>query len=136
METADPWEIMITEPIRDVLVSGYIDSEEPPCFNALYKRVYFMFDHTKIEMYIDDKAKICFRAIENINQWFDLDDDDRFSLMSIYLLVFKTEQAVCIKSLSCDEPLLSELTINYVDDGMERKVMFDPRNFFGFSFNH
>lgn len=135
MEKADFLSLIVTEPIRDVLVSGYVDSEEPPVFHPLYERLYFLFDRKKIEAYVGDESRIVFKAVEKIERWVDVDEDDRFSVMSIYSLVFRTEQAVRVLSAICDDSPLSELKIRYVEGESERCTIFDPRNFFGFSFD-
>lgn len=135
MEKADFLNLMVSESVRDILVSGYVDSEDPPVFHPLYERLYFLFDREKIEAYVGDESRIVFNAVEKIEKWFDIDEDDRFSVMSIYSLAFKTEQTIRVMSAICDDSLLAELKIRYFNGESEEFVTFDPRNFFGFSFD-
>ncbi|KFF25947.1 hypothetical protein [Chryseobacterium vrystaatense] len=134
MEKNDFLHFVITEPIRDILVSGYVDLQNIPVFHPLYERIYLIFDQIKIEICVGDESKIIFTVIENIRQWIDVDEDDLFSVMSIYSLVFKTEQVIRIISAACGDSLLSGLKLKYIDGEAERCVTFDPKNFFGFSF--
>ncbi|MDR2209772.1 MAG: hypothetical protein LBE22_12630 [Azoarcus sp.] len=134
MEKSDFLNLLVVEPILDILVSGYVESEEFLVFHPLFERLYFLFDRVKIEVYVGNESRIVFRTVEKIEQWIDIDEDDRFSVMSIYSLVFKTEQSVHVVSAVCNDLPLSGLKIRYVDGEFERCVTFDPRNFFGFSF--
>jgi hypothetical protein len=135
MKHSDFLEIINSEPICDIMVSGYIDSENPPIFHPLYERLYFFFSDSKVEIYLGEDSLVNFKFFEQVEQWTDVDEDDKFSMMSIYSLVFKTEQQVSVTSFTCDDLPFSKLKISYIQADVEKNVTFDPRNFFGFSFN-
>ena len=124
---------MIQGTISDVEVSGYIDSETPPVFHPMYERIYFTVNEDIFELYINDGV-ICYNQLNNINEWFDVDEDDRFSLMSIYSQLFKTEQEIKITQIDYKEIPFSTIKINYKDGGNERQLFLDPNNFFGFTY--
>lgn len=124
---------MIQGTISDVEVSGYIDSETPPVFHPMYERIYFTVNEDIFELYIDDGI-ICYNQLNNINEWFDVDEDDRFSLMSIYSQLFKTEQEIKITQIDYKVISFSTIKINYKDGGNERQLFLDPNNFFGFTY--
>lgn len=133
MEKADFLQMLVRDPLRDVIVSGFIDSETPRMFHPLYERLYFVFDEIKVQMQLGDDAKISFREVGVVQQWIDLDEDDLFSAMSLYSVVFRTEQAVQIRSAQCADDALAVLDVTFFDGAGDRCVTFDPRNFFGFS---
>lgn len=124
---------MIQGNINDVEVSGYIDSETPPVFHPMYERIYFTVNEDIFELYIDDGI-ICYNQLNNINEWFDVDEDDRFSLMSIYSQLFKTEQEIKVTQIDYKAIPFSTIKINYEDGGNERQLFLDPNNFFGFTY--
>jgi hypothetical protein len=126
---------MLEKPLRDVLVGGFIDSEAPCVFHPLYEHIYFMTSDKIIEMSIGEDAKIILKFIEKIETWSNIDEDDQFAIMSIYSLLFKTEQEVKVTSIYYQDTLLSELRMEYFDGVIRKNVIFDPRNFFGFSFS-
>ena len=119
--------------ISDVLVSGYIDGEIPPVFHPMYERIYFIVNDDIFELYIDDGV-VRHNQLKNINQWFDVDDDDKFSLMSIYSQLFKTEQEIQITQIDYKAVSFSTIKINYKDGENERQLFLDPNNFFGFTY--
>lgn len=119
--------------ISDVLVSGYIDGETPPVFHPMYERVYFIVNDDIFELYIDDGV-VRHNQLKNINQWFDVDDEDKFSLMSIYSQLFKTEQEIQITQIDYKAVSFSAIKINYKDGENERQLFLDPNNFFGFTY--
>lgn len=119
--------------ISDVLVSGYIDGEIPPVFHPMYERIYFIVNDDIFELYIDDGV-VRHNQLKNINQWFDVDDDDKFSLMSIYSQLFKTEQEIQITQIDYKAVSFSAIKINYKDGENERQLFLDPNNFFGFTY--
>jgi len=119
--------------ISDVLVSGYIDGEIPPVFHPMYERIYFIVNDDIFELYIDDGV-VRHNQLKNINQWFDVDDDDKFSLMSIYSQLFKTEQEIQITQIDYKAVSFSTIKINYKDGENQRQLFLDPNNFFGFTY--
>ncbi|HDJ1442400.1 TPA: hypothetical protein PPN70_004871 [Serratia rubidaea] len=119
--------------ISDVMVSGYLDTETPPIFHPMYERIYFFICDDIFEVYINDGV-IDFNILERIDKWFDLDDDDTFSLMSIYSQLFKTEQSVAIESIDYNNVPFSDMGINYSDGENKKLIHICPNNFFGFTF--
>ena len=126
---------MIQGIISDVMVSGYLDAETPPVFHPMYERLYFIINDDIFELYIDDGI-IRYHPLKNINAWFDVDDDDKFSLMSIYSQLFKTEQEVKITQVNYDAIPFSTIEINYKNGENERQLFLDPNNFFGFTYHN
>lgn len=124
---------MIQGTISDVIVSGYIDGETPPVFHPMYERIYFIVNDNIFELYIDDGV-VRYNQLKNINQWFDVDGDDKFSLMSIYSQLFKTEQEIQITQIDYKAVSFSAIKINYKDGENERQLFLDPNNFFGFTY--
>lgn len=120
--------------IIDVLVSGYVDFEKNLIFHPMYDRIYFVFDSMKFEISIDDFGFINVSNIAKIEKWFDLDEDNCFSLMSIYSQLFKTEQKVVITSVDNQSGPFDSLALIYRDGFIERRLYLDPNNFFGFTF--
>lgn len=124
---------MIQSTISDVLVSGYIDTETPPVFHPMYERVYFIVNSDIFELYIDDGV-IRHEKLKKISEWFEVDEDDKFSLMSMYSQLFKTEQKIRITKIEYNAVPFSTIEINYKDGGDERQLFLDPSNFFGFMY--
>lgn len=124
---------MLQGNISDVMVTGYIDTETPPVFHPMYDRIYFIINENIFELYIDDGI-ICCNYLKNINEWFDVDEDDQFSLMSIYSQLFKTEQEIKVTQIDYKAIRFSTLEINYKDGENERQLFLDPNNFFGFTY--
>jgi hypothetical protein len=124
---------MLQGNISDVMVTGYIDTETPPVFHPMYDRIYFIINENIFELYIDDGI-ICYNYLKNINEWFDVDEDDQFSLMSIYSQLFKTEQEIKVTQIDYKAIPFSPLEINYKDGRNERQLFLDPNNFFGFTY--
>lgn len=124
---------MLQGNISDVMVTGYIDTETPPVFHPMYDRIYFIINENIFELYIDDGI-ICCNYLKNINEWFDVDEDDQFSLMSIYSQLFKTEQEIKVTQMDYKAIRFSTLEINYKDGENERQLFLDPNNFFGFTY--
>ncbi len=124
---------MLQGNISDVMVTGYIDTETPPVFHPMYDRIYFIINENIFELYIDDGI-ICYNYLKNINEWFDVDEDDQFSLMSIYSQLFKTEQEIKVTQIDYKAIRFSTLEINYKDGENERQLFLDPNNFFGFTY--
>lgn len=124
---------MLQGNISDVMVTGYIDTESPPVFHPMYDRIYFIINENIFELYIDDGI-ICYNYLKNINEWFDVDEDDQFSLMSIYSQLFKTEQEIKVTQIDYKAIRFSTLEINYKDGENERQLFLDPNNFFGFTY--
>ncbi|AYH01629.1 hypothetical protein F6Q07_21890 [Pectobacterium parmentieri] len=125
---------LTNEPIIDVIVSGYVDSESPSVFHPMYGRVYFIFNNMKFEVCIDDFGFIYANSVTEIEIWFDLDEDDKFSLMSIYAQLFKTEQEITVVSVTNQSEPFGILTLNYREGLIDRHLCLDPHNFFGFTF--
>lgn len=124
---------MLQGNISDVMVTGYIDTETPPVFHPMYDRIYFIINEDIFELYIDDGI-ICYNYLKNINEQFDVDEDDQFSLMSIYSQLFKTEQEIKVTQIDYKAIRFSTLEINYKDGENERQLFLDPNNFFGFTY--
>lgn len=124
---------MLQGNISDVMVTGYIDTETPPVFHPMYDRIYFIINENIFELYIDDGI-ICYNYLKNINEWFDVDEDDQFSLMSIYSQLFKTEQEIKVTQIDYKAIRFSTLEINYKGGENERQLFLDPNNFFGFTY--
>lgn len=124
---------MLQGNISDVMVTGYIDTETPPVFHPMYDRIYFIINEDIFELYIDDGI-ICYNYLKNINEWFDVDEDDQFSLMSIYSQLFKTEQEIKVTQIDYKAIRFSTLEINYKGGENERQLFLDPNNFFGFTY--
>lgn len=120
--------------IIDVMVSGYIDTETLPVFHPMYERIYFIINENIFELYIDDDGIIQHNNLKNINLWFDIDEDDQFSLMSIYSQLFKTEHEIKVTQIDYKSIPFSNIKINYKDGKEERQLFLDPNNFFGFTY--
>ena len=120
--------------INDVIVSGYIDTETLPVFHPMYERIYFIINENIFELYIDDDGIIQHNNLKNINLWFDIDEDDQFSLMSIYSQLFKTEHEIKVMQIDYKAIPFSNIKINYKDGQEERQLFLDPNNFFGFTY--
>lgn len=118
--------------VRDVVVTGYIDSDAPPVFHPMYDRVYFISDETIFEFYIDDDGVVNSHLVENIAPWFEVDEDDQFSMMSIYSQLFKTEQEVRIVGVNYSDTPFSGVFLEYKEGDEERLLTLEPNNFFGF----
>ena len=121
------------EKLNDVIVSGYIDSEMPLVFHPMFERLFFVFDDLTYEVYLDD-GLIKANEINKITIWFDVDEDDYFSLMSIYSQLFKTESEVRISKISYEKVSVHVMSIIYHEGDIERVLTLDPNNFFGFTF--
>ncbi|WP_445335511.1 hypothetical protein ACSR9H_17400 [Citrobacter koseri] len=126
--------VSIREPVVDVLVSGFIDENDSLVFHPMYNRIYFIFNNNIFELYINDDGYINIRNIEKIEAWFDVDEDDKFSLMSIYSQAFKTEQEIIISKISYEKIPFSKMSIIYNEGDIERVLILDSNNFFGFTF--
>lgn len=120
--------------IIDVMISGYIDTETLPVFHPMYERIYFIINENIFELYIDDDGIIQHNNLKNINLWFDIDEDDQFSLMSIYSQLFKTEHEIKVMQIDYKAIPFSNIKINYKDGQEERQLFLDPNNFFGFTY--
>lgn len=120
--------------IIDVMISGYIDTETLPVFHPMYERIYFIINENIFELYIDDDGIIQHNNLKNINLWFDIDEDDQFSLMSIYSQLFKTEHEIKVTQIDYKAIPFSNIKINYKDGQEERQLFLDPNNFFGFTY--
>ncbi|OTQ29183.1 hypothetical protein B6D19_12415 [Gilliamella apicola] len=120
--------------IIDVMVSGYIDTETLPVFHPMYERIYFIINENIFELYIDDDGIIQHNNLKNINLWFDIDEDDQFSLMSIYSQLFKTEHEIKVTQIDYKAIPFSNIKINYKDGQEEKQLFLDPNNFFGFTY--
>lgn len=120
--------------IIDVMVSGYIDTETLLVFHPMYERIYFIINENIFELYIDDDGIIQHNNLKNINLWFDIDEDDQFSLMSIYSQLFKTEHEIKVMQIDYKAIPFSNIKINYKDGQEERQLFLDPNNFFGFTY--
>ena len=120
--------------INDVMVSGYIDTETLPVFHPMYERIYFIINENIFELYIDDDGIIQHNNLKNINLWFDIDEDDQFSLMSIYSQLFKTEHEIKVTQIDYKAIPFSNIKINYKDGQEERQLFLEPNNFFGFTY--
>lgn len=125
---------LINESVIDVFVSGYIDSKTPAVFHPLYERLYFIFADKKFELYIDNDGMINSRAITDIELWFALDEDDMFSLMSVYAQLFKTEQQIAIIAVEQPTEPFGKLSFSCVEGAIAKTLFLDPKNFFGFAF--
>lgn len=124
---------LIQGTISDVVVSGYIDAETLPVFHPMYERIYFIVGDDILELYIDDGV-VRHNQLKSINEWFDVDEDEKFSLMSIYSQLFKTEQEINVTQIDYKAIPFSTVEINYKDGENERKLFLDPNNFFGFTY--
>ena len=120
--------------IIDVMVSGYIDTETLPVFHPMYERIYFIINENIFELYIDDDGIIQHNNLKNINLWFDIDEDNQFSLMSIYSQLFKTEHEIKVTQIDYKAIPFSNIKINYKDGQEERQLFLEPNNFFGFTY--
>lgn len=125
---------LTTEPIVDVIVSGFLDAKQPLIFHPMYERLYFIFNSMKFELCIDEFGTINANSLTEIKTWFDLDEDDSFSLMSCYSQLFKTEQEILITSVTHQSAPFDCLTLSYRDGFIDRQLSLDPCNFFGFTF--
>lgn len=119
--------------VSDVVVTGYIDSEVYPVFHPMYDRIYFIVGEDIFEIYIDDGVIYC-NKLKCIDEWFEVDEDDKFSLMSIYSQLFKTEQEIKITKVDYKSTAFAIISINYKDGDNERQLLLDPNNLFGFAF--
>lgn len=122
------------EKILDVLISGYIDCENVPIFHPMYERMYFIFDKLILELLISSDGYVKSKPILKIEKWFEIDEDDKFSLMSIYSQLFKTEQEIKVESVELEDKAFSSITISYSEGKIRREALIDSKNFFGFSF--
>lgn len=121
------------ETLSDVVVTGYVDYEELPVFHPMYERLFFIFNELTYEVYLED-GLIKVNEVNEIKAWFNIDEDDRFSLMSIYSQVFKTEDRINVSKVTYEEILFSEMSITYNEGDNERVLTLDPNDFFGFAF--
>ncbi|MER5167643.1 hypothetical protein ACJ8JY_12680 [Serratia sp. CY54039] len=118
--------------VSDIIVTGYIDGETPPVFHPMYDRVYFISDEAIFELYINDDGVVNSHLVENIAPWFEVDEDDKFSMMSIYSQSFKTEQEVRIVGVNYSDVPFSGVFLEYKEGDDERLLTLEPNNFFGF----
>lgn len=125
---------MMQGTISDVVISGFTDSDGPLIFHPMYERMYFTLSDCMYELYIDDDGVIRAKVIENIKKWFEIDEDDRFALISIYSQLFKTEQEIKISKIDYQITPFSTMNIHYEDGDNKRTLIVDPNNFFGFTF--
>lgn len=120
------------ENVNDIFVSGYIDSSDPAHFHPLYERLFFIMTESIYEVKIVDGV-IHFNKINKINVWFDIEDDDTFSIMSLYSQIFKTEQQVKILQIDYAGIPFSKMSVTYSDSKREMVFKLNPLNFFGFT---
>ncbi|MBF5006796.1 hypothetical protein [Diaphorobacter caeni] len=120
--------------LQDIIISGYIDGGAIPVFHPLYDRIYFVFSDRMVEMKVNDDSYVVFGLVSGLECWLDIDEDDKFAQMSIYNLVLKTEQNVTLDSIECENEILANVTVNFSEGGIARRVVFNPKNFFGFTF--
>ncbi|MFP2424328.1 hypothetical protein ACLEXA_22860 [Pseudescherichia vulneris] len=124
---------IVQSTVKDVLITGYVDSEIPSSFHPMYDRIYFVISDDIFELYIDDGLINC-NKLNVIDKWFEVDEDDKFSLMSVYSQLFKTEQELKVTLVDYQFTPFSAITIWYKDGSNERQICLDPNNFFGFTF--
>ncbi len=118
--------------VSDIVVTGYIGSDTPPVFHPMYDRIYFISDEAIFELYINDDGVVNSHLVENIAPWFEVDEDDKFSMMSIYSQSFKTEQEVRIVGVNHSDVPFSGVFLEYKEGDDERLLTLEPNNFFGF----
>lgn len=126
-------ERLAQESVMDIVVSGYNDTNNYMYFHPLYERLFFLFNEDIYELCIVDGV-INANRIDEIKLWFDIDEDDQFSLMSIYSQAFKTEQEIKILQVNYTKIPFSSMSIIYGEGEIERTLKLDPNNFFGFTF--
>lgn len=124
---------IIKEILQDVVVTGYIDSENLLTFHPMYERLFFIFNNSTYEIYTEN-GLIKSNKIDNISLWFDLDEDDQFAQMSIYSQLFKTEQEIRLSKVNYSQKPFSNIHIFFHEGAIERELILDPNNFFGFTF--
>ncbi|PIT13101.1 hypothetical protein [Snodgrassella alvi] len=124
---------LIHNTVSDVMVSGYIDTKSIPIFHPMYEKIYIFIHDDIFQIYIEDGI-IKYDKLKTIDEWFELDEDDTFSLMSIYSQLFKTEQDISIESICYKGIPFSDMIINYWDGENKKHIYLSPNNFFGFTF--
>lgn len=127
-------ERLVQESVSDIIVSGYNDTDNYMYFHPLYERLFFLLNDAIYELYIVDGV-INANRINEIKLWFDIDEDDQFSLMSIYSQAFKTEQEIKILQINYTNIPFSNMSIIYGEGEIERTLKLEPNNFFGFTFS-
>lgn len=132
-------ESVLNKAVKDVLVTGYLDTGDSftlnscPVFHPMYDRLYFVFEDFISEFFVDEKGIVCINTINKIECWFDIDEDDQFSVMSIFAQLFKTESNVTISSIKrCLTPF-SNIAIVYTTNSKEQVLSLHSGNLFGFT---
>jgi hypothetical protein len=134
MNRSEILNIMIEDVLCDVFVIGFVDEESRLAFHPIYDKLFFCFEKNKIEMYLDEEAKVNFRFIENIELWFHMDETEgRPCVMSIHNILFQTDNKIDIIAINCDDSI-PDCKIYFVSYGIKKGVTFNPMNRFGFSF--
>ncbi|SET59501.1 hypothetical protein [Thorsellia anophelis] len=127
-------EILLKDGLDDILVTGFIDVGKYLKFNPLYDKVYFVCAKKTFEISLDDAGIILSQQIERIEPWFSVDEDDQFAVMSIYNQLFKTENEIDVKKICYQPKSFEPLTLIYSEGDLERTLILEPKNVFGFSF--
>lgn len=133
----DFFEMVLKNELKDVLVGGYIESDEVNRFKPLYDRLYFVFEEAIFEFDANSFWSIDIRAIKKIEPWFEVEDGDIFGVSSIYSQCFSTELSIRTSSVSyyidsTNDDILF-FCLKYSIGGRCKSLFINPKNTFGFS---
>ena len=123
--------------ISDIFVTGYLEESENGIyfFKPLYDRVYFEIDNKIHEISVSEEGKITSKEVEKISPWFEVDEDDMFSISSVYIQTFRTEEPATIKKIEIQKSILAPLKVEVELIGVKYELELDAHNIFGFSFS-
>jgi hypothetical protein len=81
-------EILYNEPVKDIVVPGFIDEDNGhKNFHLMLNSVYFEFDHKFLRFAsIDQYFRLSMKVVEELTCDFDIDEDDEFCLSSLFEL--------------------------------------------------
>lgn len=121
--------------ISDIFITGYSENSDNNTFvfRPLFDKIYFEIEDKIHEIFLSDRGKIDVKKIETISPWFDVDEDDFFSISSIHLQILKTEDPVIVTGVNIENTCFSPLLINIEKMGRHYKLELNAHNIFGFS---
>lgn len=127
---------IIGSEIEDIFISGFLEKEEDFFnFHPLYDRIYMICSGSIYEIFLSNN-NLDAKVISKIEPYFEVDEDDFFSISSIYIQVFNTEFPVKVLDISTNEIPLAPLCIKIGNYDDEFIIKIDPKNTFGLSITH